>query len=53
MRKQVISFKVPQIKHRAHYVLFAEGSPFKAKAEKRKDVYKRKPRNQRQDSDWQ
>ena len=45
MKKQVISFKVPQVKHRAHFVLFAENTPFTPKAEKRKDGYQRKPKH--------
>jgi hypothetical protein len=45
MRKETISFQVPRAKTRAHYVLFAEDSPFKPKAVKRKDSYKRKPKH--------
>jgi hypothetical protein len=45
MRKETISFKVPQLKTRAHFVLFAEDSPFKPKAVKRKDQYQRKPKH--------
>ena len=45
MKKQVLSFNAPQLKHRAHFVLFAEDSPFKPKAVKRKDLYQRKPKH--------
>lgn len=45
MKKQTISFKIPQVKHRAHFVLFAENSPFKMKVVKRKDLYQRKPKH--------
>ena len=45
MKKQFISFKVPQVKHRAHFVLFAENTPFRPKSEKRKDGYQRKPKH--------
>ena len=45
MRKQVLSFKVPQVKSRVHYILFAEDSPFKPKSVKRKDSYQRRPKH--------
>lgn len=45
MKKETLSFKIPAAKHRAHYVLFAENSPFKPKAVKRKDLYQRKPKH--------
>jgi len=53
MRKQTISFKVPQVKHRNHYMLFAENTPFKPKRVERKDGYKRKPKFINKDADWQ
>jgi hypothetical protein len=53
MRKQVISFKVPQVKQRNHYVLFAENTPFKPKRVERKDGYKRKPKFTNREADWQ
>lgn len=45
MRKHTISFKVPQVKQRNHFALFAEDSPFKPKKVDRKDGYKRKPKH--------
>jgi len=45
MNKQKISFKVPQVKHRNHFALFAEDSPFKPKKVERKDGYQRKPKH--------
>lgn len=45
MKKQTLSFKVPKVKHRAHFVLFAEDSPFKPKVVKRKDLFQRKPKH--------
>jgi hypothetical protein len=45
MRKETISFQVPRAKTRAHFVLFAEDSPFKPKAVKRKDQYQRQPKH--------
>lgn len=45
MNKQVFTFKVGKPKHRAHFVLFAEDSPFKPKVVKRKDLYQRKPKH--------
>ncbi len=53
VRKQVISFKIPQVKHRVHYALFAEDTPFKPKVVKRRDTYKRKPKYVNRDSDWE
>lgn len=53
MSKQTISFKVPQLKQRAHYVLFAENTPFKPKRVERKDGYKRKPKFINRVEDWQ
>lgn len=34
---------------RAHYMLFAENSPYKPKSVKRKDTYKRKPKHKNKD----
>ena len=48
MKKQLFSFKVERPKSRAHFVLFAENTPFKPKNEKRKDLYKRKPKHSKQ-----
>ena len=31
MERKIVKFKVPAVKHRAHYVLFADDSPFKPK----------------------
>jgi hypothetical protein len=45
MKKEIIQFKVPKQKTRAHYVLFSEDSPFKPKRVERKDVYKRNPKH--------
>lgn len=45
MKREVITYKVERPKTRAHFVLFAEDSPFKAKAVKRKDMYRRKPKH--------
>ena len=45
MEKEILSFKIPKVKHRAHFVLFAEDSPFKPKVVKRKDLYQRKPKH--------
>jgi hypothetical protein len=53
MRKEVISFKVPQPKQRRHHVLFAEDTPFKPKRVERKDGYKRKPKFINREIDWQ
>lgn len=53
MRKQIVSFTVPVIKHRAHRMLFEENSPFKPKKVERKDGYKRKPKFVNKDANWQ
>jgi hypothetical protein len=53
MRKQVINFKISEVKQRNHYMLYAEDSPFKPKKVSRKDGYKRKPKFVNRDADWQ
>lgn len=53
MNKQTIKFKIPAVKHRAHYVLFAENSPFKPKKVENKVGYKRKPKFVNKDANWQ
>ena len=53
MKKQVISFKIPKINTRQHYVLFAEDSPYKPKVVNPKTAYKRKPKFVNKDNDWQ
>lgn len=45
------TFKEQRPNVRAHYVLFAEDSPFKPKAVKRKDTYKRKVKHR--NKDWE
>ncbi|NDH68324.1 MAG: hypothetical protein EBY22_10580 [Gammaproteobacteria bacterium] len=45
MKREVVTYKVERPKTRAHFVLFADDSPFKAKAVKRKDMYRRKPKH--------
>ena len=39
-----IIIKVPK-KHREHFVLFAQNTPFKPKRVERKDLYKRNPKH--------
>ena len=54
MKKEIIEFRMPKLKHRAHYALFAEDSPFKPKVVQRKDLYKHKPKHKKEYSDyWQ
>jgi len=52
MNKQVITFKLPRTKHRAHRVLFEEDTPFMPKKVERKDLYKRKPKFVQKESNW-
>jgi hypothetical protein len=45
MKKQVITFAIPKLKHRAHYALFAENTPFQPKVVKNKTTYTRKAKH--------
>jgi hypothetical protein len=53
MERKIVKFKVPAVKHRAHYALFAEDSPFKPKVVKCKNQYRRKPKHVCNDGDWE
>ena len=53
MNNKVITFNIPKVKHRNHFVLFSENSPFKPKKVERKDGYKRKPKFVNKDANWQ
>lgn len=46
MNKPIV-IKVPRAKNRAHFMLFAEDTPFKPKKVERKDGYKRKPKHRK------
>jgi hypothetical protein len=50
--KHKFTFEAPQIKHRAHRVLFEENSPFKPKSVQAKNKYKRRPKNNRDVTFW-
>jgi len=41
MKKELLSFKIEQPKHRAHRVLFQENTPFKPKVVQSKVAYRR------------
>lgn len=49
MKSKILSFIVPQPKHRVHRVLFQEDTPFKPKVVKSKTVYKRREKYQKKD----
>jgi hypothetical protein len=42
MKKELLSFKIEQPKHRVHRVLFDENTPFKPKVVQSKTQYRRK-----------
>ena len=46
MKREILSFKVEQPKHRAHWVLFDENTPFKPKVvQSKKGEYNRKQKH--------
>lgn len=51
MNKEILKFVVPRVKQRAHYVLFADNTPFKPKSVKNKTRYSRKPKHTNR-TDW-
>jgi len=49
MKKDYLSFKISQPKHRAHRMLFDEDLPFKHRVENpKKGQYKRKPKHKKE-----
>ena len=49
MKKEIISFKVSQPKHRAHRMLFDDNLPFKHKVENsKKGQFKRKSKHRKE-----
>ena len=51
MKREIISFKIEQPKHRAHRVLFDDNTPFKPKVVKSKIAYQRKPKHRKENYD--
>lgn len=49
MKQEKLSFKLPKVKHRMHFVLFDEDTPFRPKVVNRKPAYQRKPKHKTQD----
>jgi hypothetical protein len=46
MKREILSFKIEPMKHRAHRVLFDENTPFKPKVVKsKKNQYNRQPKH--------
>jgi len=45
MKREILSFKIEPMKHRAHRVLFDENSPFKPKVVQSKIQYRRKDKH--------
>ena len=48
MKKNTIQFELPKRRTRAHFVLFAENSPFKQKVVESKRSYRRAPKHRNQ-----
>jgi stalled ribosome alternative rescue factor ArfA len=54
MKKDIISFKIQQPKHRAHKALFDDDLPFKHKVEKpKKGQYHRRPKHRNDFDSWE
>lgn len=47
MKKELLSFKIEQPKHRAHRVLFCDNTPFKPKVVQNKLAYRRNPKHKK------
>jgi len=45
MKREILSFKLEPMKHRAHRVLFDDNTPFKPKVAKSKVQYRRKDKH--------
>jgi hypothetical protein len=45
MKRQILSFKIEQPKHRVHRVLFDDNTPFKPKVVQSKVQYRRKDKH--------
>jgi hypothetical protein len=45
MKRQILSFKIEQPKHRVHRVLFSDNTPFKPKVVQSKVQYRRKDKH--------
>lgn len=49
MKREILSFKIEPMKHRAHRALFDDDLPFKYKVEKpKKGQYQRRPKHRNQ-----
>lgn len=49
MKREILSFKLEPMKHRAHRVLFDDDTPFKPKVVKpKKGQYQRRPKHRNQ-----
>jgi len=54
MKKDILSFKIPQVKPRAHKALFDDELPFKHRIEKsKKGQYNRRPKHRNDVDFWQ
>jgi len=49
MKKEILNFEMPKLKHRAHQILFAENTPFTPKVVKNKTTYNRKSKHKNKD----
>jgi stalled ribosome alternative rescue factor ArfA len=50
MKREILSFKLEPMKHRAHLVLFDDDTPFKPKVVKsKKGEYNRRPKHKNKD----
>jgi hypothetical protein len=50
MKREILSFKLEPMKHRAHRVLFDDNTPFKPKVVKPKTGYQRKAKHRKFDN---
>lgn len=50
MKREILTFRIEPMKHRAHKALFDEDLPFKPKVEKpKKGQYRRRDKHRKQD----
>jgi stalled ribosome alternative rescue factor ArfA len=54
MKREIITFKIEPMKHRAHKALFDDELPFKPKVEKpKKGQYHRRPKHRGKPEAWE
>ena len=53
MKKELLSFKIPQVKQRAHRALFDRELPFQPRVEKPKTQFNRRPKHRNNLGAWE